>query len=92
MKSLSIKLCLILFLYYNFSSAQNYIEQLNHIKNLEPVEVNAAEIHKAYFASGCFWCVEAIYESIIGVNEVISGYSRVDIFKIGRNLLSIKIT
>ena len=30
---------------------------------------------KAYFASGCFWCVEAIYESIKGVDEVISGYS-----------------
>ena len=30
---------------------------------------------KAYFASGCFWCVEVIYESIKGVDEVISGYS-----------------
>ena len=29
----------------------------------------------AYFASGCFWCVEAIYEDIIGVKEVISGYA-----------------
>ena len=29
----------------------------------------------AYFASGCFWCVEAIYESVVGVYEVISGYS-----------------
>ena len=29
----------------------------------------------AYFASGCFWCVEAIFESVIGVEEVISGYA-----------------
>ncbi len=29
----------------------------------------------AYFASGCFWCVEAIFESIKGVKEVVSGYS-----------------
>ena len=29
----------------------------------------------AYFASGCFWCVEAIYESVEGVPEVISGYA-----------------
>ncbi|MGB5480770.1 MAG: peptide-methionine (S)-S-oxide reductase MsrA [Eudoraea sp.] len=28
-----------------------------------------------YFASGCFWCVEAIFESVKGVKEVISGYS-----------------
>jgi len=30
---------------------------------------------KAYFASGCFWCVEAVYESIKGVDEAISGYA-----------------
>ncbi len=29
----------------------------------------------AYFASGCFWCVEAIFESIKGVSETVSGYS-----------------
>ena len=29
----------------------------------------------AYFSSGCFWCVEAIYESVHGVEEVISGYA-----------------
>ena len=33
------------------------------------------KLSKAYFASGCFWCVEAIYESLRGVEEVISGYS-----------------
>ncbi|MCY3998042.1 MAG: peptide-methionine (S)-S-oxide reductase MsrA [Flavobacteriaceae bacterium] len=30
---------------------------------------------KAYFASGCFWCVELIFESLRGVEEVYSGYS-----------------
>ena len=30
---------------------------------------------KAYFASGCFWCVEAIFESVEGVKEAHSGYS-----------------
>ncbi|MDP4662892.1 MAG: peptide-methionine (S)-S-oxide reductase MsrA [Salibacteraceae bacterium] len=29
----------------------------------------------AYFASGCFWCVEEVFESLIGVREVISGYA-----------------
>ena len=59
----------------NCTNAQKYSEQQNLIINSMPVEVNTEKIHKAYFASGCFWCVEAIYESIIGVNEVISGYS-----------------
>lgn len=46
------------------------------IANAEPVEVPIQDgLAKAYFASGCFWCVEAIYESIEGVDEVISGYS-----------------
>tara|TARA_Y200000002_G_C22598525_1_gene628445 strand:- start:575 stop:1159 length:585 start_codon:yes stop_codon:yes gene_type:complete len=30
---------------------------------------------EAYFASGCFWCVESIFESLIGVDKVESGYS-----------------
>lgn len=30
---------------------------------------------KAYFAAGCFWCEEAIFESLKGVKEAVSGYS-----------------
>ncbi len=43
----------------------------------EPVEVAASPegMEKAYFASGCFWCVEEIFESVKGVDEAISGYS-----------------
>jgi peptide methionine sulfoxide reductase msrA/msrB len=33
------------------------------------------KLSKATFAMGCFWCVEAIFESIKGVKEVVSGYS-----------------
>lgn len=36
---------------------------------------NDPSLKVAYFASGCFWCVEAIYESIPGVVEAISGYA-----------------
>ena len=43
---------------------------------LDPVEVPIKDgLARAYFASGCFWCVEAIYESVHGVSEVINGYS-----------------
>ena len=41
--------------------------------SLNPADLEGLE--KAYFASGCFWCVEAIFESVRGVPEVISGYS-----------------
>jgi len=32
-------------------------------------------LSRAYFASGCFWCVEAIFESVRGVEEAVSGYA-----------------
>lgn len=48
----------------------------DEIANASPVEVPMEnDLARAYFASGCFWCVEAIYESVKGVDEVISGYS-----------------
>lgn len=33
------------------------------------------KLDTAIFASGCFWCVEAIFESLKGVKEAVSGYS-----------------
>ncbi|WBX78249.1 peptide-methionine (S)-S-oxide reductase MsrA [Tenacibaculum ovolyticum] len=45
------------------------------IKKLEGVNKEKKELKKAYFASGCFWCVEAVFESVIGVEEVVSGYA-----------------
>ncbi|WP_152287256.1 peptide-methionine (S)-S-oxide reductase MsrA [Flavicella marina] len=38
-------------------------------------QLKSGELKVAYFASGCFWCVEAIYESVKGVEEAVSGYS-----------------
>lgn len=44
--------------------------------NANPIEVPLENgMAKAYFASGCFWCVEAVYESVKGVKEVINGYA-----------------
>lgn len=48
----------------NSSFAQNYEKK-----------VKKEELSVAYFASGCFWCVEAIYEHVNGVEEAVSGYS-----------------
>ncbi len=36
---------------------------------------NLESLQTAYFASGCFWCVEAIFESVNGVEEAVSGYA-----------------
>lgn len=41
----------------------------------EQTQAQLDGLEKAYFASGCFWCVEAVYESVKGVHESISGYA-----------------
>ena len=35
----------------------------------------AQNIKVAYFAGGCFWCMEESFEKVEGVLEVVSGYS-----------------
>ena len=37
--------------------------------------VQAQNIKTAYFAGGCFWCMEESFEKVEGVLEVTSGYS-----------------
>ena len=36
---------------------------------------DAAPTETAYVAGGCFWCVEADFEEVRGVSEVVSGYT-----------------
>lgn len=34
-----------------------------------------AELQTATLAAGCFWCVEAVFDDLKGVEDVVSGYS-----------------
>ena len=36
---------------------------------------DASEPRTAVLAAGCFWCVEAVFEQLDGVSEVVSGYA-----------------
>ena len=40
-----------------------------------PPETTAAMSQEAIFAGGCFWCIEADFEKVEGVGDVISGYA-----------------
>lgn len=52
------------------TTSQNKNNQEQSIKDKD-----LSKFETAYFASGCFWCVEAVYESVRGVAESVSGYS-----------------
>ena len=40
-----------------------------------PASPPAAALDTAYFAGGCFWGVEAVFESLEGVTDAVSGYA-----------------
>ncbi|SEL96880.1 peptide-methionine (S)-S-oxide reductase [Aquimarina amphilecti] len=58
------------------SQTNNKKNETSQNQNITPIQTEPINgMERAYFASGCFWCVEAVYESVTGVQEVISGYS-----------------
>ena len=59
-----------------FSCSFSAPKTIDNIKPVATSEYNIPQGHEvAYFASGCFWCVEAVFEQVRGVHEAISGYA-----------------
>jgi len=54
------------------SQGNDFTEQKN-IENMLITEKKNQDI--ATFGAGCFWCVEAIFQDLKGVTDVVSGYS-----------------
>lgn len=63
-----IVLMLIGFFIVNAADAQN-------VNNKQTTKGSMKNLEKATFASGCFWCTEAVYERVKGVESVVSGYA-----------------
>ncbi|WMN11319.1 peptide-methionine (S)-S-oxide reductase MsrA [Marivirga salinae] len=57
-----------------FACAAENNKSENTTTESQPVQTTEA-IDTAYFAGGCFWCVEASFDQIKGVKEAVSGYS-----------------
>ena len=57
------------------SCAEPY-KETNEVEEVKKTSfMENTKFKTAYFASGCFWCVEAVFESVKGVEEAFSGYS-----------------
>lgn len=63
-----------LVLFMSCTTANNPQQKTSNAK-AQKVSLQLDGLSKAYFASGCFWCVEAVFESVKGVKEAVSGYS-----------------
>ena len=38
-------------------------------------QASASQSQTATLAGGCFWCLEAVFDNLVGVKDVVSGYS-----------------
>lgn len=65
-----------LFSLYFFACNLSAPKPTNNSKPVADISYETSqEFKEAYFASGCFWCVEAVFEHVKGVEEAISGYA-----------------
>lgn len=58
----------IIFIFLCFAFSFNLTAQRTNIKNMDKKEI-------AIFGNGCFWCTEAIFMQLKGVESVLPGYS-----------------
>ena len=66
---------LTLFFIWGCQSTPSKEEKSTSKTNNESLLSQSSSLDTATFAGGCFWCVEASFEQIIGVKEAVSGYA-----------------
>ena len=46
-----------------------------YAQSQEPMNAETKQFDTITLGAGCFWCIEAVFESIPGVEKAVSGYS-----------------
>lgn len=74
--ALTVIACVVGYIFFLYVVVHYAGVYLNIWKDSEPkVEQTISTSDTAVFAGGCFWCVEADFEKLYGVGDVISGYA-----------------
>lgn len=68
--------CIFILLFSFFPlAACNSQAQQNQATDNKSNDMNRENLEKATFGAGCFWCVEAVFEDLKGVETVEAGYA-----------------
>lgn len=67
-------------MYYSMLKTLLFIALFTHCGQAEtnrhyPMEPNNENFESATLGGGCFWCLEAVYLEVKGINKVVSGFS-----------------
>ena len=57
------------------AQGEDMVYEVKKDKSNKEIMESVKALDTATFGGGCFWCTEAIFQSIEGVEQVVSGYS-----------------